>query len=314
MLQTNPPLLNIQQRAFAIRCARFQEELDSPWVSQLRMPGGEVWLAVGRTREGYLLRFSNLADFHCRARDGEVACYPAQGAPVDTLLHLYRNQVAPLLAAHQGHTVLHAGAVVLPGQTDGQPPRGVAFLGETGRGKSTLTASFCQAGSALLADDCLQVEQNAGRLIGYPSIPGLRLWPDAGARLCPKGMRPERATHYTSKLWVEADRAGMAVCRKPVEIAALYFLEESVPDAGVQISPLAGREAFIEVFKQTFRLDLSDRQRLQAEFGALSELARLPLLYRLAYPRDFQRLAWVRSAVLEHVESQTADAREAQLK
>jgi hypothetical protein len=92
--------------------------------------------------------------------------------------------------------------------------------------------------------------------------------------------------------------------REPVPVRRMYVLGHPEPTArpcAVSITALAPREAFIELVKHTYRLDLDDRTRLRDEFDSIGRVAARPsLVYRLAFRRDLSRLPAVQAAILEH--------------
>lgn len=63
------------------------------------------------------------------------------------------RQLAPIASSALGHLVLHASSADLDG-------RSVLFVGESGRGKSTLAAAFDRCGYRLLSDDLSPVRFN----------------------------------------------------------------------------------------------------------------------------------------------------------
>jgi len=54
----------------------------------------------------------------------------------------------------------------------------------------------------------------------------------------------------------------------------------------------------MELVKQSFRLDISDKERLKEEFNALSQVAELLPVSRLAFPQDLSLLPTVREMIL----------------
>jgi len=129
---------------------------------------GTVWTSFYRTGNDYLLRFPDLADFTVSASGLEVAAYPMPGISEQTIEHLYLNQVLPLALSRQFKLVLHASAVEIGNFA-------VAFLGISGRGKSTLAASFSTSGCRFLTDDGLQLEKGPAGYLIQPSHPSIRL-------------------------------------------------------------------------------------------------------------------------------------------
>ena len=118
--------------------------------------------------------------------------FPAPGVTSPTVEHLYLNQVLPLALSRQGKLVLHGSAVDIAGQ-------GVAFLGESGRGKSTLAASFATEGTRFLTDDGLLLEWVDGRCMIIPSHPSIRLWEDSQEALVNSSAEMAPAVSFTSK-------------------------------------------------------------------------------------------------------------------
>ena len=118
-----------------------------------------------------LLRFPELADFIVEGNN--ISCHPRPGCREESLRHLLLDQVIPRVWAHTGHLVLHASAVKLP---DG---RVIAFLGESGWGKSTLVAALQGADCQLISDDCIHLASCEEGVRLTPSYVGLRLNEDS---------------------------------------------------------------------------------------------------------------------------------------
>ena len=64
---------------------------------------------------------------------------------------LLAGTVSAFLLTLRGHTVLHASAVAVDGEA-------LAFVGQSGRGKSTVAAPMCVDGAELVTDDVLVVD------------------------------------------------------------------------------------------------------------------------------------------------------------
>jgi hypothetical protein len=267
------------------------------WFHQWVLSDGTVWLALAKYRSGYLLRFPDLADFLVSADGKQIRCYPNPDSPVETIRHLFLDQVIPLLLSQWGKLVLHASAVATP-------EGAIAFAGMTGMGKSTLTASFAEQGFALLTDDCLLLEEKGGALFATPSYPGLRLWDDVTSVLFARAPAVSQMAHYTDKKRLGVNNGWLRFCPDAVALLRIYILpppEEVSRENAIQISPLPPREAFSELIRYAFRLDITDRNRLREEFESLSRVVALPLFYRLAFPRDLLFLSAVREAILENL-------------
>lgn len=129
------------------------------------------------SRQEYLLRVPEVANFLVR-NGREVIVQPAPGAhPADIRAYL----LAPIFSTlcHQaGMYSLHASAVRVGAGV-------VAFLGNSGAGKSTHAAGLAQRGYDLVADDiCLldtrsNTTANSGPALVIPVAPALKLWRSA---------------------------------------------------------------------------------------------------------------------------------------
>ena len=250
---------------------------------------GTPWTGFFRRGLDYLLRFPDLADFEVSADGRAVQGFPAPGVASSTLEHLYLNQVLPLALSRQGRLVLHGSAVDLDGQ-------GVAFLGESGRGKSTLAASFATGGTGFLTDDGLLLDWVAGHCRILPSHPSIRLWADSEAALMGEAAAKATPVGYTTKARFLAGE-DIPFCDESRPLRRVFFLGEGNADSPV-IEPMRPAQALIELVRHSFLLDIAARDLLARHFDDLSRLAGLPIHFRLDYPRRYQALPAVRGAIL----------------
>ena len=271
--------------------ARPQALLSQEPFHQWVFDNGIVWTFFYRLDRGYLLRFPNLADFEV-SRDGRVSSvWPVPGVSSGTVEHLHLNQVLPLALSRQGRLVLHASAVAFNGV-------GVAFTGESGRGKSTLAASFATTGAHFLTDDGLQLDWRDGQCQITPSHPSVRLWQDSQEALIPQAVNLAPAVEYTTKARLLATDA-LAYCDQPQPLRRVYFLGEGVAPSLI-IAALQPAEALIELVRNSFLLDIEEKELLAWHFDEMVRLAELPIYYRIDYPRRYEDLPRVRGAIIQH--------------
>jgi hypothetical protein len=291
-----PELSPIESRepefTFALNSGQAHCWDDCVWV--YRWYEDAPWLLLGKQDDEYLLRFPDLADFTISKDTKRISCCPHTVATSDTIRHLLLDQVIPLLLSKQGRLVLHGSAVLTPHGA-------VGFLGETGRGKSTLASSFSEKGAPVLTDDCLLVKEADGQLLAVPSYPSLRLWPEAADALFGQETPLVEVAHYTEKKRVDGN-VGLSFCTEPAALRRIYFLAPADESEGksVSIVPLSVRDACIELVKFTYLIDVTDRERLRQHFERLSRVAALPLFHRLSFPHDFSLLPAVHRAILEN--------------
>ena len=268
-----------------------QEPLAQEPFHQWTSSDGNVWTLFYRLDSGYLLRFPDLADFEVSRNGRAVVAWPVPGVSPGTVEHLHLNQVLPMALSRQGRLVLHASAVAFDGI-------GVAFTGEYGRGKSTLAACFATTGARFLTDDGLQLNWIDGQCLITPSHPSVRLWEDSQEALIPRAVDFAPAVEYTTKARLLASDT-MAFCDQPQPLRRVYFLGEGVAPS-VIIEAVRPAEALVELVKNSFLLDIEEKELLAWHFDEMVRLAELPIYYRIDYPRRFQDLPRVREAIIRH--------------
>jgi hypothetical protein len=278
--------------------ARLQSPLACTPFHTWAFPDGTLWTEFHRADGGYLLRFPQLADFLVSADASTVACFPVPEVPEGTARHLYLNQVLPLVLSKLGKLVFHASAVEIGAGA-------VAFVGESGRGKSTLAASFAVSGCRFLTDDGLVVEPSGEGFEVLPSHPSIRLWDDSEAALIPPAARRAPPVHYTSKARFLADDE-LAFCAVPRSLLRVYFLGDGSAER-LEMRRLSAAETLVEWVKHSFLLDIEEQPRLASHFDQVAALANRPIHYHLDFPRRYDELAAVRQAILEHARDESDD-------
>lgn len=272
--------------------ARAQQDVAGLPFREWAFPDGAPSTKFYRTEAGYLLRFLDFADFMVAGGDLAVTCRPVPGVTVGACRQLFLNQVLPLLWSKQGRLVFHASAVDVAG-------RAAAFVAGSGRGKSTLAASFAASGCGFLTDDGLAVAEGEGGFQVEPSHPSVRLWEDSRAVFAAAGMASDPAVQYGSKARLLAGR-GFAYCGERRPLARAYFLGEDRA-AAVTFERISPAAAALEWVKNSFLLDLEERPLLAAHFDRVASLANQVACYRLNYPRRFEDLPGVRDAIVRHL-------------
>jgi hypothetical protein len=276
---------------FQVAVARWQGPLGIQPFHTWAFPDGTPWTEFYRVGGGYLLRFPELADFGVSADGLSVTCFPAPEVSEATSQHLYLNQVLPLVLSKLGKLVFHASAVEVAGGA-------VAFAAESGRGKSTLAASFAVSGFGFLTDDGLVVEPAAQGFAVLPSHPSIRLWADSEEALIAPGARTAPALSFTSKSRFLAGH-DIRFCDQPRPLRRVYFLGHGSATT-LRFHRLSAADALVEWVKHSFLLDVEERPRLATHFDQVATLANQPIHYRLDYPRRFEDLARVRKAIVDH--------------
>lgn len=272
---------------FSLQSPDEWEVLDTESVHTVQT-GIAPWLKICKAKPGYLLEFPDLAKFHLIAN--KVRCYPGPGTVLDTSIHLFLNQVLPLILSTRGNLVLHSSAVAIG-------ERAAAFVGSTGLGKSTLAASLAANGVKFVSDDCLVIDPTGSKVI--PSYPTIRLWPKTMAAMKCFGEDRGPVASYTRKrrLSVEPEAD---FDHTPVPLQRMFLLDTQIVSR-VVITPVSPKEALLELLKCSFILDPRSSDQLSTQFRLAAHLANQGLAFRLSYPRDLSYLPNVREKIIEHV-------------
>ena len=251
---------------------------------------GDVAAQFYRTSAGYLLRFAESADFTIDFARQVVTCSPAPDMPDEHIADLYFNQVLPLLMGHDGDPVIHASGVAIDGIA-------VGFIGPTGRGKSTLAASFARAGHPFLTDDGLILDPAGHGYMVRPRRPILRLCADSEAAILEKN-----APLPDVVLWKERHHASaeMPFHDTAVPLGKLYVLREPSGCATAKITALSPVDALSALIGHSFILDVDDRTRVRALLDRLGDIAERVGCFALDYPRDYAALPGVLDAIIGH--------------
>lgn len=188
----------------------------------------------------------------------------------ETRDHLWYDHILPRRLAHDGALVLHAGGVVIDG-------RAVAVTADSGRGKSTLTASLHAAGHPILGDDALIVEGDPPQVRAvYPS---LRLNPDSAQIFFP-GVQGRPMAHYSPKRHLPVGKTATSA-----PLAVLFVLGE--PADSITHRRLPPAEAAMSVIANSFAQDPGDLARAQAKLRRAVALTQTLPIWELHYPRDY---------------------------
>jgi len=137
----------------------------------------EPWFTshVFPNRSSYA-RWSGLYEFRIDADGSRVACRALDGCDPIVLQNYLFGQALSFALVQQGLEPLHAAAVRVDDVA-------VGFLGDCTFGKSTLLASFLQAGHRALTDDLLMLTAREGRTVALSGSGRIKLQPDSAREL-----------------------------------------------------------------------------------------------------------------------------------
>ena len=214
------------------------------WRSGVHSPS----LSLAAFGDGWLLRVPHLADFLIAGDLTSIRVQPLKAMDAGTMEHLVLDQVLPRILGQRGEIMLHASAVEL--KDNGV----VLFIGASGQGKSTWAATLHQMGHRVLSDDCVLLRPIGNSVTALATYPSLRLMPDSVDHFSSDVADLLPMADYSSKRRmplppIVKEQTGL-------DVTAMFLLQE--PAGEGEIKPVSPRQAFIELARNTFRLDATD--------------------------------------------------------
>jgi hypothetical protein len=163
--------------------------------------------------------------------DRELMQFLAQGPALSVLLY------------QRGFLTLHASCVKI-GET------AVAFMGDSGAGKSTMAASLLVMGHGLVSDDVTVIKNTGSGPEAYPGYPGFHLTPDAADLFRNRLEDPVRIEVHDQKVKFSAH---LGFPHFNVPLSRIYLLSEGTD---LQMTPLNGHRAVYELVKHSYWIRL----------------------------------------------------------
>lgn len=267
--------------------------------SRIRAATGEPWLTCYAFDECEVRRLAQTADFYLYA--DRILCHLLDPVGlVDAEIGLLGTVLARWLE-RRGVAMLHAAAVVTPAGA-------VAFLASSQSGKSTLAASFVDAGAALLTDDILPVRVEAGVVTAAPGYPQMRMWPEVAQHFLGNYETLPLVHPKLDKRCVRLPQPGWgAFCAKPQPLVAIYLPARDTaetPAPTINSSTLGPAEALFTLVGHCFAgpgvAGVANQQR---RMELLRAVAKTVAVRRLSYPSGYAELPRVCAAILQELET-----------
>jgi hypothetical protein len=171
----------------------------------------------------------------------EIIRLPLLGTVIAVLLH------------QRGDLVLHGSAVAIQDHA-------VVFVGNKGKGKSTMAAALYRRGYPLIADDVVAIRFDIDDQKPYlsPGFPQMKLWPESAKQL-------GSSFADFSPIYPDADKLACRAEKQFITASSplrrIYVLEQ---DETPSIRPLPHQAAFIELIRHSYLARFgNDLTRLQ---------------------------------------------------
>jgi len=280
------------------------ERLEKPlWFHHWKDEDDNITISCARNGNAYILRFPQLVDFYISRQGDNVYYFPQPGVSEQSIRHLLIDQIIPRILGQRGNLVLHASVVAISGNTC------VAFLGNSGLGKSTLAASFYQNGAELITDDCLLLEENDGQLYGIPNYYGVRLFDDSAEAIFSKNLERSSVSDYSVKSRINLIEKSKISRSGRYAVNNFFLLSKSTENNElgiIDIRIIRGMGQLINLLAQLFLLDVTDNPLIKTHFLEMKKLfACNTHFFRLEYPRNYEQLSEVRARIETAIQSRS---------
>lgn len=245
----------------------------------------EAW-AIRVTPDKGLVYVKNVGIFLVDSGQ-KITIVPAPEASEQVIRHYLVGTVMSLLLYQRGLLVLHASVVNFNGGA-------IAFLGQSGEGKSSTAAAFYARGYNICNDDVapVQLGQGAAKIdLGFPQI---KLGRETATAL---------GYDFESLLLLHPDEEKRAYCfqqelaQAPLPIRGIYVLTSGLE---FRIEPLKPSEAVMELSRHSRPTTLYHSGGA-SHFLQCVALAKEHTIYRLQRPRNLNLLPELVKLVEEHV-------------
>lgn len=217
----------------------------------------------------------------------EVVVIPAPSVDDRLIRSCIVGTVMAVLLYQRGLLVLHASVVYLNGGA-------VAFIGNSGAGKSSTAAALYARGHNIIADDVAAVKLGIGSATVFPGFPQIKLSPEAAVSL---GYDIESLHLLHPQEEKRGYRLTHGFPQAPLPLLRVYVIAE---DAALNIEPLRPQEAVIELVRHSRPTTLFHSGGTP-HFLQCANLAKELTVYRLKRPRCLSLLPDLAQLVEEHV-------------
>ena len=241
----------------------------------------------------YVLSWEFLSDFLI-SRDGtRIECHPWADVPWSDIRQFLLGRVLPFALNLRGVVTLHGGAVLLP-------KGAVAFVANSGTGKSTLISTLNSYGFPIVSDGVIAVNDIEGEFHMFAGPPYVRLTQESLDHLMPHLPTSREVEPDYDKFKVSFLRDSQAVGTSPIPLQAVFLLDRSnEPDSPIHISTLPPMNALPTMFGRTTNIALLERSYLKQQFSFLSRLVGQVPVRRLEYPSWLDSIPDVCAAILD---------------
>jgi len=266
--------------------------LGKPFAGRKVLP--DEWPICSLLEDGSVyLNWPDLSEIVVSADGRKITTHIFASIPRIAFLSYPLTQALSFALLKSGIEPLHATTVKVGDSA-------IAIMGDCGYGKSTLAAAFVGQGHRLLGDDLLVTEVAGDDVFVRPGAARLKLFPGVAETLLGSTLGGVQLVPVTCKLVINFQSSTNTAERVPLR--AIYVLT-SPAECGakdpITIRPLPGRDACLQLLKNTYNDMITGEERLASQFTHVTDLTTYAPVKCLHYPRSPDKLNDVYEAILE---------------
>ena len=222
----------------------------------------------------------------------ELIALPKDHLKIEDLRAILLGSALAVILQQREQLVLHASSVSIQNH-------GVAFLGNSGWGKSTLVSTLHAKGYDFITDDVLSINLETTPPQVTPSYPEVRLRPDTLETL---GQTFELNNSDIQSHWKEEKLVESRVADRPFPLLCLYIL--GIGESH-EIQPVTLQNAFLELSHHSRAIRVMNSLNVQdlraSHFKQCMKLVQTVPIFYLRRRRSLQEMPQVISLIEDHV-------------
>jgi hypothetical protein len=268
------------------------------YVSEDTNAVGEPALRIFRVEQGTFVRlaYEDGTQFWLDGKRENIwATWPPASSMENAASYLL-GPVLGLVLRLRGVTCLHASAVAFEN-------RSVAFVGQTGAGKSTIAAAFARQGYGVISDDIVALVERKGDLHVMPAYPHLCLWPESVKMLYDSPEALPRLIPDWDKRRLALGDQGTRFESRCLPLGAIYVLSERRPSPAPYVEAIRPQNALLALVADTYANKILDREMRAREFAVLGRLVTSVPIRRVYPHEDPTRLEELCKVIREDLDS-----------
>lgn len=251
-------------------------------------------LLVYDAGDAHILRWDGKCDFFIDPDGAEVVIAPRPGINPEWVRSLLYGMVLAYVLHMRGVPNLHGSAVATPGGA-------IAFLAESGTGKSTLAARFAHAGFPLMTDDVLALQTRADGFVAQAGFPWISLSLRSVEGVLNRNEVPKATFLSGDKYRLPLDGTWGSFGATTAPVVGIFILTRGATSSDPKPQRISQTQALSVLVENTLCLPFLRPDAVQRHLRAAASVAAQVRVWRLPFPGTFARTEQLIETVMSAV-------------